>query len=208
GVEGGRDGTVQERRPAGPPVFPGEEFVPVAPVGFDADRDLAHQGEVGHGDDAHPLAAHPRIAVAVAEGVELLDVAEGEGGLLVDPAAQATVEGAVVLRIERTEGQGLVEQPGGAFASGAQGEDARHFVGDRRDDGVETDGDARLRSRAGHLAAAKLSAAVWQGSRSKIWAKWPAQTAATSARSGARPVTRSIDVMPIPLRPQGMMPAK
>ena len=49
--------------------------------------------------------AGARMAAAVAEGVELLDIADGEPGLRLDPGAQADLEGAVRQRIERTERQ-------------------------------------------------------------------------------------------------------
>ena len=71
-------------------------------------RRLAHQGEIGDRDLPGAAAALAGIAVAVAEGVELLDVAQSEAGLLAHPAAQAAVERAVVLRLERAEGQGLL----------------------------------------------------------------------------------------------------
>ena len=47
-------------------------------------------------------AAGAAVAAAVAEGVELLDIAERHAGLFGDPGAQADLEGAVVDRIERT----------------------------------------------------------------------------------------------------------
>ena len=95
------------------------------------------QGEIGDGDDAQPLAPRARVAVAVAEGVELLDVAEREAGLVAHPAPQAAVEGTVVLGIERTEGQGLLRILLRAGTPGAQGEDTRHLLGHRYDHGVE-----------------------------------------------------------------------
>ena len=45
------------------------------------------------------------MAAAVAERVELLDVADAQPGLLLDPGAQADLEGAMRQRVERTEGK-------------------------------------------------------------------------------------------------------
>ena len=45
------------------------------------------------------------FAAAVAEGVELLDIADVEAGLLLHPAAQRKLERAVAGRIERAERQ-------------------------------------------------------------------------------------------------------
>src|SRR5262249_49084396 len=93
---------------------------------------------------------------------------------------------------------------------GAKGEDARHLLGDGDDDGVETDGDPRRSLTRGHPgtpADARTGAAVAR-SRSNTEAKWSAQTAATSASGGRAPVSRSMEVMPMPRRPHGMMPAK
>ena len=51
--------------------------------------------------------AGQRVPAAVAEGVELLDIAELQRGLLGDPGAQARLERAVGERIERAEGQAV-----------------------------------------------------------------------------------------------------
>ena len=45
------------------------------------------------------------MAAAVAERVELLDIADAQAGLRLDPGAQADLEGAVRQRIERAERQ-------------------------------------------------------------------------------------------------------
>ena len=45
------------------------------------------------------------MAAAVAERIELLDIADAQAGLLLDPGAQADLEGAVRQRIERAERQ-------------------------------------------------------------------------------------------------------
>ena len=45
------------------------------------------------------------MAAAIAEGVELLHIADGEAGLGPDPGTQADLEGAMRGRIERTERQ-------------------------------------------------------------------------------------------------------
>ena len=53
----------------------------------------------------HAGVARPGVAAAVAEGVELLDIADVDRGLRRHPVAQADLEGAVRQRIERAERQ-------------------------------------------------------------------------------------------------------
>ena len=153
---------------------------------------LLHQGQVGDRDQTRPAARLARVALAVAEGVELLDVAEPEAGLLAHPAAQGAVEGAVGGRLQRAEGEGVER---GRRSRRAHGQDARHLGGDRHDHGVQADGDL-LRRLHGSIVRPKTSP------------KWRAQRAATAATSSRRPVSRSTEVMPTPERPQGTMPAK
>ena len=45
------------------------------------------------------------MAAAIAECIKLLDVPNAQAGLLLDPRAQADLEGPMRQRIERTEGQ-------------------------------------------------------------------------------------------------------
>src|ERR1700731_2764212 len=92
--------------PPAAPVLPGEELVGVEPARVPGDPALAlaHQREVGHRDDARALRVFEPVSIAVAEGVELLDVAELEPGLLVHPAAQPAVERAIGLGLQGTKG--------------------------------------------------------------------------------------------------------
>ena len=82
----------------------------------------------------------PRVAAAVAEGVELLDIAERSAGLRLDPGAQADLEGAVRQRIERAE-----RQPGARLVrlAVARDQDRRLPVLDRDDRGGQADLDRR-----------------------------------------------------------------
>ncbi len=89
-----------------------------------------------------------RVAEAVAEGVELLDVAKLEAGLLLHPAAEPQFQRAVALGIERPERQGTLHARPAAAARvdqrvhrAANREHARSLAGDRDDHGVESDGD-------------------------------------------------------------------
>ena len=66
---------------------------------------LAHQSEVGDRQHARTVVVAAEVAIAVAEGVELLDVAELEPGLLAHPAAQAELERAVAFGVEAAERQ-------------------------------------------------------------------------------------------------------
>ncbi len=86
--------------------------------------------------------ARPRMAAAIAEGVELLHIADSEAGLRLDPGAQADLEGAVRERIERTEGK-----PGAGLALAAVTghENGRLLALDGDDGGGEPDLDRRER---------------------------------------------------------------
>ena len=82
--------------------------------------------------------ARPRVAAAVAEGVELLDIADVERGLRRHPGAQADLEGAVRQRIERAERQAGA---GARFAGVGGDQDARLVRLHRDDRGGEPDFD-------------------------------------------------------------------
>ena len=155
------DPLVQHARTAFAPVLPGEEPVDVVPGRAGSRRALLpDQGEVGDGDHPRTPGQLPRIAVTVAEGVELLDVAQLDPGLVPHPAAQAELHGPVLLRVEGTEGDGVHRCPvavpatsGGAGpaadpvavlrARPADRQDARDLAGDRQDHRVEADRQAR-----------------------------------------------------------------
>src|SRR5262249_59760179 len=94
GVEGRQDGAVEDLRPARPPVLPGEEPVPrreagAGPVQRVGALRAAGQRQVADRDDVRAAVAALGLPAAVAEGVELLDIADREPALLPDPAAHA-----------------------------------------------------------------------------------------------------------------------
>src|SRR3546814_15374576 len=62
---------------------------------------LANQGEIADGNHARPAGELARVAVAVGEGVELLDIAQVESRLLLNPTPQARTQRPVVLRLDR-----------------------------------------------------------------------------------------------------------
>src|SRR3546814_20324003 len=91
---------------------------------------LANQGEIADGDDARPTGELARVAVTVGEGVELLDIAQVEPRLLLNPTAQARIQRPVVLRLDRAEGQGApaarpllggFAEPGGGVGAHPEG---------------------------------------------------------------------------------------
>src|SRR5207237_8951622 len=90
------------------PVLPWEIAVPTLPhsIGGAGGARLAHQREISDDErrQARRVLAHD--AVAIAEGIELLDMAEGLAGLPLNPGAQPDLQGAV-LGFERARRQGL-----------------------------------------------------------------------------------------------------
>ena len=89
---------VEDRRTRLAPVLPRKEPVPRLEAGAgDAQRIVGHAGEREIADRNHVRAGvvGARMAAAVAEGVELLDIADGQAGLRLDPGAQADLEGAM-----------------------------------------------------------------------------------------------------------------
>src|SRR5712671_6179014 len=136
-----------------PPVFPWEKPVPGLErrarrgrgvVGRARQRKIADRGDMRVG------VAGLRMSAAIAEGIELLDIAEPQARLLFHPGAQPNLEGAVRDRVERPE-----RKPGEfvAVAAGC-GEDQRLVAFDRDDGGGQADFDRRQRPVA-HLASVK-----------------------------------------------------
>ena len=129
------------------PVLPREEPRPGRPdgvwrVGVDgvggqaqiADRDDPR----GAGSDLGPGC----VATLVAEGVELLDIAQLEPGLLGDEGPQTQLESAMALRIERAERQ--TGQGGGDIGDGVMRPNGQHHglaVADGDDHGRKPDDD-------------------------------------------------------------------
>src|SRR6202011_179366 len=88
------------------------------------------------------------MPAAIAERIELLDIAKPESRLFFYPGAQADLEGAVRHRIERTE-----RQPGERAAPATCGGEDQWLVAfDRDDGGGQADFDRRQRLLA-HLAS-------------------------------------------------------
>jgi len=79
------------------------------------------------------------LAAAVAERIELFDIAEFQRRLRLDAGAQARLEGPVLLRIERPEGQGVAA----IRAIAADCKNAGVAAGNRDDRRIEADFDRR-----------------------------------------------------------------
>ena len=121
GFQGGPDDAVDDLRAAVPPIFPGEELRPRRPQGVRGLRvnGRRRESQIADGDHARRSRAHVRhrrVTSLIAEGVELLHVAQVEPRLAGDELAQGEFECAVTHRIEWTEGQALP----GRGASGAR----------------------------------------------------------------------------------------
>ena len=93
----------------------------------------------------HAGVVGPRVAAAVAERVELLDIADGDRCLRRHPVAQADLEGAVRQRIERPERQARANA---AFRIG--GDENARLLGLHRDDGRGQPHFDRRQMRVGH----------------------------------------------------------
>src|SRR6266851_4899535 len=105
-AELGQDVARDDLGPRLPPVLPWEEAVP----GFEARArrprrivGRARQGEIADRDHMRVGVAGLGVPAAVAEGVELLDIAEPQAGLFFHPGPQPDLEGAVRDRVERSE---------------------------------------------------------------------------------------------------------
>src|SRR5262249_29685256 len=92
---------------------------------------------------------------AIAKSIELLDIAEPKSGLLLDPGAQADLEGAVRDGVEGAEGK--AGEPVAVAAGG--GEDQRFIVLDRNNRRGQADLDRRQKLVA-HLAPANFMAVI------------------------------------------------
>ena len=103
----------QRLRPAAAVVLPREEERERRPARAGRVRIGGCEREIPDGDHARGRAGGPgaqvrrgQVAARVAEGVELLDVAEIEAGLLGHQAPQRQLEGAVACGVERAGGEG------------------------------------------------------------------------------------------------------
>src|SRR5262249_23939051 len=110
GLERRQDRAVEDRRRRAAPVLPGKEAVPRREPGAGRGERRAALGPAGEREiaDRHrmrPVVAGNGVAAAVAERVELLDVADRKASLRLDPAAQADLEGVMRERIERARRQ-------------------------------------------------------------------------------------------------------
>src|SRR5262249_6711713 len=94
-AEARSDYRVDHRRAPPAPVFPWKEIVPGAPARTGAVELVAPRRECKITDRDHAVGrvcarkiGERRFAAAIAEGVELLDIADVEAGLLADPGPQ------------------------------------------------------------------------------------------------------------------------
>ena len=128
----GASDVADQARRAGAVVFPGEILVPVAPAGVRRVRPLgARQAEIADRDRAR--AAGVAATIAIGEGVELLDVAEGVAGLPFHPGAQTRLQRAALdLEGARRQREAVVDR-----------HHLRPPVGDRDQHGDQLDGDRR-----------------------------------------------------------------
>ncbi len=115
------------------PILPGEEAVPRLEAGAGrAQRGwvLRHAGEreIADRDDVRAGVARMRMAAAVAEGIELFDIADIERGLRRHPFAQADLEGAV------REGIECAGRQAGARLVAVAGDEHRRLLVLHRDD--------------------------------------------------------------------------
>src|SRR5215831_2168485 len=106
GVERRQDRAVEDLGPPGAPVLPREEAVPRREAGAGRAQRFravgtAGERQVADRDHVRPAVAALGVPAAIAERVELLDIADREPGLLPDPAAQPDLEGVMRERIER-----------------------------------------------------------------------------------------------------------
>jgi hypothetical protein len=92
--------------------------------------------------------ARLRVAAAVAERIELLDIADRERGLRGDEGAQPDLEGAVLERVERP-----ARQPERVALGATQNQNARRAVLDRHD----RRGQPNLDRRCGSMGRGILS---------------------------------------------------
>ncbi len=107
--------------------------------------------------------ARPRVAAAIAEGVELLHVADGERGLLGGEGAQPNVEGAMRQRIERAR-----RQPHEVAAARRRDQDLRRVFLDRDDGGDEADLDLRAGFRGHGRKLARRAGASGEGEPERL----------------------------------------
>jgi hypothetical protein len=93
--------------------------------------------------------ARPRVAAAIAEGVELLHIADRKAGLGLDPGPQPDLESAMRQRVERPERQ---PRAGLALGGVAGYQNGRLLALHRHDRGGEPDLDRRKQG-FGHEAS-------------------------------------------------------
>src|SRR5262249_8840021 len=120
----------------------------------------AREREIADRDDVCAGIARPRVAAAIAEGVELLHVADRKAGLGLDPGAQPDFAGAMRQRVGRHER----EPRAGLAPGGVAGHQNGRFLGlHRHDRGGEPDLDRRERG-FGHGAsvARALDVGAWE----------------------------------------------
>ncbi len=121
------------RRHPGASVFPGQQVVGVNPGGARCGLGFFDQPEVGNGEIA--CAILRALAVAIAERVELFDVADRESRLRRNPAPQSELQRRICVGVEEARRQG-----GHTGANLRRRQDTRPARGDGHDDGIQTQG--------------------------------------------------------------------
>src|ERR1700692_972175 len=118
------------------------------------------------------------VPAAVAERIELLDIAEPQSRLFFYPGAQADLEGAVRQRVQRAE------RKSGALVAvaGGGGEDQGLVAFDRDDGGGQADLDRRQKLFAYPVAYGHQSRSMWNGRPSTIMLPGPISSSARSMR--------------------------
>src|SRR5207245_9752140 len=97
----------------------------------------ARECEIADRDHMRAGVAGFRMTAAIAERIELLDIAEPQTRLRLDPGAQADFEGAMARRIERTERQA------GKPVTAARSQDQRLMILNSDDRGGQANLDRR-----------------------------------------------------------------
>src|SRR4029077_6964552 len=145
----GWDDVVEDGGALPAPVLPRKETIPrlaTRAAGLQRGRALdAGEREITDGNHVRDI-GRSRMAAAVAEGVKLLDIADAQPGLRLDPFAQPDLEGAMRQRIERAERQAGARV---GFSAVARDENGRLAFLHGDDRGGEPDFDRRER-RVGH----------------------------------------------------------
>ncbi len=145
GAQARHDRRIDQRRLALPPVLPRKEAVPFAKAGARRRGEVvavdAGEREIADRDLVRVPGICARMATAVAERVELLDIADGDAGLFGDPGAEADFKSAVIDGIEGTGRQRRAAAP----RRPARHENERRVSAHCDDGGGQADLDGHMR---------------------------------------------------------------